>query len=63
MLDFTLLTPAHSSRRGSLVLLQPIVFIMQKSCVDTYAIEYAVRTVATLKMRIAYLAANRHERD
>ena len=37
MLDFTLLTPALSNRRGSLVLLQLIVFIMRKSCVDTYA--------------------------
>jgi len=35
MLDFTLLTPALSNRRGSLVLLQLIVFIMRKSCVDT----------------------------
>jgi hypothetical protein len=52
MLDFTLLgncsmvatscilavvTPALSNKRGSLVLLQLIVFIMRKSCVDTYA--------------------------
>ena len=38
MLDFTLLTPALSNKRGSLALLQLIVFIMQKSCVDTYAL-------------------------
>jgi hypothetical protein len=63
MLDFTLLTPALSSRRGSVVLLQPIVFIMKKSCVDTYALEYAVCTVDYLKTCIAYLAVNRHERD
>jgi len=45
------------------VLLQPIVFIMKKSCVDTYALEYAVCTVDYLKTCIAYLAVNRHERD
>jgi hypothetical protein len=55
MLDFTLLgncscvalppasmqvvTPALSNKRGSLVLLQLIVFIMRKSCVDSYAPE------------------------
>jgi hypothetical protein len=54
MLDFTLLgncsmgcstscilavvTPALSNKRGSLVLLQLIVFIMRKGCVDTYAL-------------------------
>jgi len=34
---FTLLTPALSNKRGSSALPQLIVFIMQKSCVDTYA--------------------------
>jgi len=29
--------PTLSSRRGSLALLQPIVFTVYKSCVDTYA--------------------------
>ena len=29
-------TPTLSSRRGSMTLLQLIVFIMRKSCVDTY---------------------------
>jgi hypothetical protein len=37
LLDFTLLTPALSNKRGSLALLQLIVFIMRKSCVDSYA--------------------------
>ena len=42
MLDFTLLTPALSNRRGSLVLLQLIVFIMRKSCLDTCALGVSI---------------------
>jgi len=36
---FILLSPTLSNRRGSQVDLQLFVFIMQKSCVDTYAID------------------------
>ncbi len=31
-------TPTLSNRRGSLAFLQLIVFIMRKSCVDSYAL-------------------------
>ena len=37
MIDFILLTPSLSNRRGRLITLQLIVFIVLKSCVDTYA--------------------------
>ncbi len=38
MVDFILLTPTLSNRRGSLITLQSIVFVVLKSCVDAYAL-------------------------
>jgi len=38
MVDFILLTPTLSSRRGGALTMQLIVFMPLKTCVDTYTL-------------------------